>query len=137
MARFVVPKFIERETRIIGPLTFKQFAFIAFAGVIAFVLYFLLPFFIFLIIALFLLGGALGLAFVNIGPYPMPAFLKNFFAFFTSSRLYIWKKGIVPPKIIEKPKPKEIKPIKKGPELKIAEKSQLKKLSTQIETGTK
>jgi len=39
--QYQVPQFIEVEDRIIGPLTLKQFLYLAFAGAILFVLWFL------------------------------------------------------------------------------------------------
>ena len=134
--RFTVPKFIEHEAKIVGPLTFKQFVYIGMAGGICFILYFTAPFSIFLIASLFLGVGAMALAFLKIGGRTLPTILGNFLKFSVSPRMYIWKKTEAPIKILKK---EEIK--KEGVEdelpLKIAEKSQLKKLRTQIETKTK
>ena len=134
--RFTVPKFIEHEAKIVGPLTFKQFIFIGIAGAICFALYFTVPFSIFLIASLVLGGGAMALAFLKIGGRSLPAILWNFLKFSISPKMYIWKKIEAPIKIFKK---EEIKKEEVEDELplKIAEKSQLKKLRTQIETQTK
>ena len=79
--QFIVPKFIERKPKIIGPLTFKQFVFIGTAGGICLFLYFIVPFWLFMIIALFLLGGSSALAFLKIGKDPLPIIIKNFFIY--------------------------------------------------------
>ena len=136
MAQFVVPQFIEREPKIVGPFSWRQFIYIGLAGVICFILYFSLPFHYFLLVAILLMTGALAMAFLRIGGRSVPVVLKNSLFFFLSPKIYLWgRKGIVP-KIIkkEKIKPKEIK---ETSVLKIAEKSQLRKLTTQVETLSK
>lgn len=138
--RFQVPQFIERETKIVGPLTFKQFIYVGIAGAVIFVLYFSLAktnFFLFLLVTIFLVGGALAFAFINIGGRSLSTVLGNFFTFFLASKIYLWKRKEIPPKMIEIGKKPKIEESEKGPVLKIAEKSQLKKLSTQIETRTR
>ena len=133
--RFTVPKFIEHEAKIVGPLTFKQFIYIGMAGGICFILYLTVPLSIFLIACLILGGGAMALAFLKIGGRTLPIILGNFLKFRISPRMYIWKKTGASIKVFKKEK------IKKEEEeelpLKIAEKSQLKKLRTRIETQTK
>lgn len=136
MAQFVVPQFIEREPKIVGPFTWKQFIFVAIAGAICFLLYFSLPFHYFLFATIVLTAGALSLAFLKIGGRPIPIVLQNFLIFFLKPKIYVWGRKAQPPKIIkvEKPKPEEKK---EGPVLKIAERSQLQNLSTRIQTMPK
>jgi hypothetical protein len=136
MAEFIVPKFIEREAKIVGPLTFKQFVYIGTAGAILLFLYFQISFPVFIILAIFLLGIAFILAFLKIGGFPFPTVLKNFFIHSVSPKLYIWGKA---PLIKKMPRAKEEIPIKKKLDelpLKIAERSRIKKLITEIETKT-
>ncbi|MCD6402411.1 PrgI family protein [bacterium] len=133
--RFTVPQFIEREAKIVGPLTFKQFIFFSIAGAICFIFYSILPFSIFLIVSIVLGGIAAAFAFLKIGGRPFPTILGNFLKYSFGPKMYIWKKKEVPIKMIEKEKIEEEK--KEELPLKIAEKSQLKKLRTQIETKTK
>ena len=133
--RFTVPQFIEYETKIVGPLTFKQFIFIGLAGAIGFVLYYSVPFAIFLAAAIILGIGSLALAFLKINGLSLTSVLQNFFTFSLSPKIYLWKKREMPPKmIIKKEALKEEKEIAPESDLKIAEKSQLKKLSAEIET---
>ncbi|MFC1663529.1 hypothetical protein ACFL0A_00120 [Patescibacteria group bacterium] len=133
---FVVPKFIEMEPKIVGPLTFKQFVYVGAAGAICFILYYSVPFYIFLLGCVVFEGGAMALSFLKIGGQPLPVVLKNFLMFSAGPKVYIWRKKVLPPKIIkEKPKSKE--KIKEEPVLKVIEKGRLQKLSTQIETKTK
>lgn len=140
--RFTVPQFIEHEAKIVGPLTFKQFVYIGFAGFVCFILYFSLGktnFFLFLLLTIVLMLTALALAFLKIGGRSLPIILGNFLKFSFSSKMYLWKKKEAP--IIVFKKVKKIKKEEKKEEeelpLKIAEKSRLKKLSAQIETKTK
>ena len=44
--QFQVPQFIEIEDKIFGPLTFKQFIYLAGGGGLCFLLYTILPFFL-------------------------------------------------------------------------------------------
>ena len=133
MPQFTVPKFIEHEAKIVGPLTFKQFIFIGIAGAICFILYFTVHFFIFLPSTIVIMLGAFGLAFLKSKGRSLPTVIKNFFTFSITPKMYLWKKkGGLPPIIIGgRP---IIKQVKKAPEPKVAEKSRLKDLSTQIET---
>ena len=133
---FIVPKFIERQSKIIGPLTFRQFVFVGGAAVFCFILYFTAPFQIFLLAAVVLGGGAATLAFLKIGGRSLPTVLGNFSKFFISPKIYIWKKKEVKFEVFKKEE--EIIEEKEAElPLKIAEKSQLKKLRTQVETKTK
>ncbi|MBU0476720.1 PrgI family protein, partial [Patescibacteria group bacterium] len=98
--RFSVPQFIERESKIVGPLTFKQFLYVGFAATILFVLYFAIPFILFTILAVAITGGALLLAFLRVGGRSLPIVAQNFLTFFASSKIYLWKKKEIPPKFI-------------------------------------
>jgi len=135
--QFQVPQFIEKEAKIVGPLTFKQFLYLGAAGVIVFFLYFYLAtknILAFILITIFLAIGALALAFLKIGGQPLSTILLKFFNFSFSSKIYLWKKKAIPPKIIKKEEKPLREELSEEPILKVAEKSQLKKLSTQIET---
>lgn len=91
--RFQVPQFIERESRVIGPLTFRQFGYLGVAGAVAFFFYFTAPFMVFLVVALVM--GALGMAFafVKVGPRTFPEFLASVLQFGFGTKTYMWRKG--------------------------------------------
>lgn len=133
---FEIPQFIEQEARILGPFTFKQTLWVVGSGLIIFFLYFSLAktnLLLFIIITIFLAGIGLSFAFLKIQGYSLPILLKNLLNFSFSSKIYLWRQVIVPPKIT--PKQEKIKKEeKKEVVLKIHEKSLLKKLSNQIET---
>jgi len=139
--RFNVPQFIEHETKVVGPLTFKQFIFIGGAGVLCFILYYSVPFSIFLAASVILGGTGTALAFLKIGGMSLPSILANFLKFSITPRIYIWKKreqpGIRVYKREEKTSPAKAARNEEELPLKIAEKSRLKRLHTQIETKTK
>ena len=98
--RYQVPQFIEVEDKIIGPLTIKQFIYLAGGGGMAFIIYTYLPFYIAIVLMLAVIGLALALAFYRINNKPFIDFLESGFVFYTKQNLYIWKKE--DKKIIEK-----------------------------------
>jgi len=137
--RFSVPQFIEHEAKIIGPFTFKQFIYVGIAGTVCFFVFFTLGqtnFFLFLIISSLLIGGALILAFFKIEGRSLPTILGNFFKFSIGPKIFIWRKAKFPIKVLEKEKVFKQEGDAELP-LKIAEKSQLRKLRNEIETKTK
>ena len=134
--RFTVPQFIEMEAKIVGPLTFRQFIFIGIAGAICFVLYFTFPFSLFLLATIVLGSGAVAFAFLKIGGRGLPTILGNFLKFSLAPKIYLWGKKEVPTEVFKKEMAKAEEKKEELP-LKIADKSRLKKLRTQIETKTK
>jgi len=132
---FVVPQFIERKPKVVGPLTFQQFIFIGGGIAICFILYFLkVPFYLLLLSCLALVGGGSILAFGKINGRPIFTMIKNFFEFSFSSKMYLWKKGGVVSRAIKIEEAKK-EAVEKAPVLSIAEKSRLKNLAARIETG--
>lgn len=90
--RFQVPQFIEVEDKLFGPLTFKQFVYLAGAGGITVAAFVFLPtFFAILVSGPFLVLG-ISLAFYKINNRPFIFVLESFFKYITKERLYIWKK---------------------------------------------
>jgi len=135
--KFTVPKFIEREPKIIGPFTLKQFIFIGLAGTICFIVFFTLPFYYFVLVAVILIPGAFGLAFLRIQGYSLPVVLANFLKFSVTQKLYLWQRKEYLPKFIVREEEPEKEEIKEKVLLEIAEKSRLKKIRGGIETGIK
>ncbi|MFH1643311.1 MAG: PrgI family protein [Patescibacteria group bacterium] len=130
--RFTVPQFIEVDSKIVGPLTFKQFGFFGIAGVIAFMVYFVAPFEIFMFSGAILIAGAAALAFLKIDGVDLPNFLVNAMKFNSSPKMYIWKKGEAKIEMVEK-KIELVKSTKESP-FKTSRDSQIKKLQTFVET---
>ena len=137
--QFTVPKFIEREAKIVGPLTFKQFLIIGIAGGIVLLLYFVLPQAPLIIAAILLIGGALVLIFVKIQGRSILVLLKDFFMFSSSPKLYIWERKDLPPKFLKLKKEKKLKPGKEKEKASdiVVTGGKLRGVSTQLETKTK
>ena len=132
--RFTVPQFIEYEAKVVGPLTFRQFVYIGIAAAICFVLYFSVPFSLFLVACVVLGIGALALAFLKIGGRSLPTILANFLRFNLTPKMYIWRKKEQTIAVFKKVEIKKEEEKEEELPLKIAAKSQLKKLHTKIET---
>ncbi len=90
--QFVVPQFIQRNTKILGPLSFKQVLFILAAALISLLFYVFLPFSLFVIGSLIVFPVCLALAVLRVHNTPLPELLKNFFIFLGKPRIYLWKK---------------------------------------------
>ncbi|MFA4890157.1 MAG: PrgI family protein [Candidatus Paceibacterota bacterium] len=91
--RFQVPQFIEIESKIFGPLTFKQFVYLIGGAGIIFILFALLPFWLMIIFAVPVGAFAFALAFYKMNNQPFIKTVENALKFFSSSRVYIWKKA--------------------------------------------
>lgn len=89
--RFQVPQFIEVEDKIFGPLTLKQFIYLAGAGGVVFVLWRIFPFIVAIIIATPIIALALALAFYKVNRRPFINVLEAAFKYIISDRLYLWK----------------------------------------------
>ncbi len=132
--KFSVPQ-IKYETKIVGPLTFKQFIYIGSASVIAFFLYFMAPFSVFILVSFILAIISFSLAFLKVGGVPLPVVLLNSLKFNISPKTYLWKKKETSIAIIQKKEVKTKEKQKKEPTpIEIDQKSRLKKLKIEIET---
>ena len=96
--RYQVPQFIEFDSKIIGPFTFKQFIYLLGGLGGTYLIYKILGIFpgILLMIILWILSGAL--AFVKINNKDFIDVLAAGFSYITRSKLYIWKKTDKPVK---------------------------------------
>lgn len=90
--RFTVPQFIEIEDRIFGPLTWKQFLYVAGGFGLSLVLFLTTPFIVFVLIGVpvGILAGAL--AFFPVNNRPFSEFLESAFNYFTNQREYYWRR---------------------------------------------
>ncbi len=92
--RFQVPQFIEVEDTIFGPLTLKQFIYLAGGSGLSFVIYTILPFYIALIFIIPVIGFSIALAFYKFNQrFPFIYLVEAAFKYMVSSKLYIWKKN--------------------------------------------
>ena len=89
--QYEVPQFIDIEDKIFGPLTFKQFAYLAGAAGIAVLFFTLLPAFLAFLLALPFIALALALAFYKINSKPFIEVMEHAISYFFSNKLYLWK----------------------------------------------
>lgn len=94
--QFQVPQFIETEDKIVGPLTLKQFLYLAGAGGVSFFFFFFIQTWLWMIMTVFL--GVIGasLAFIKANGRPLPVMLRSALAYYWKPRLFLWqrKKGM-------------------------------------------
>jgi hypothetical protein len=134
---FRVPQFIEYETKLLGPLTYRQTIFFGIPAGITLLLYLAIGktnFSLFLFLAIILLGSGAALAFLRIEGRPLPVVILNFFKHSVKTQVYVWKKG---ERAVVTFEMKEYKPKKEEPVLQVPQTSKLKRAKIDIETKTK
>lgn len=89
--KFQVPQFIETETKIIGPLTLRQFLFVAGGISMAAVAWILLDGIPFFIVAFLILAFFGGLAFAKIDDQPMLNYLAYALAYLLGAKQAVYK----------------------------------------------
>lgn len=94
--RFEVPQFIDVEDKIFGPLTFKQFIYLAGGAGASVILWTFLPKIIAVLLILVIMGLAAALAFYKVNNKPFVDFLESAFKYSLGGKLYIWKKEARP-----------------------------------------
>ena len=90
--RFEGPQFIEIEDKIVGPLTWKQFIYIAGGAGINLIILLNFPFFFFILIGLPIAILSASLAFHKVNNRPFSIFLESFLNYSTKKKLYLWRK---------------------------------------------
>lgn len=132
MAEYPVPQFIESEGKIIFFLTFRQFFVLVGGGAVCVILYFILPFFLF-VICLILITLLVGIiAFLKINDTSVVTVFLNLIGFLTRGKNYTWKKkeSAHP---FQAQKHYEVENIQEPPALKL-QASKLKDIKKIIET---
>lgn len=135
MEQYPIPQFIEQESKIAFFISFRQFFYLVGAGVVCFILYFILPRALFFIVSIIIFIGTLVVAFGTIGGVPILNMALGMIGFSMGGKDYTWKKKESPYPF--KPiKRTQIKKIEEGPVLQ-AQSSQLKRTKTLIDLKTK
>lgn len=129
---FTIPQFIEKEGKLVGPLTLKQFVFAGAAVIICIIFFYTLPFPIFLVLAAVILTAGFSLAFLRINGLPFPIVVKNFFIFFLKPRVYLWEKQRSFQNV--EYKKRKISQKQEKPKAYLQRQSNLKNLFTKLET---
>lgn len=130
--QFQVPQFIEREARVVGPLTFRQFLYVGAAGAVAFVMYFTLPLTLFVAGTILVMGIGIALAFFSVGGKSLPALLMGFLAFSIGTKTYVWKKGKFS-SVISGPASEAPTPELTVEQLSLTRESKMKNLATKLD----
>ncbi len=90
--RYEVPQFIDVEDKIFGPLTFRQFAYLAGGAGLCYLTYKVVPTFIAIVIMLPLAAFSLALAFVKVNQKPLINVVESAINYLVRGKLYLWKK---------------------------------------------
>jgi hypothetical protein len=96
--RFEVPQFVDVEDKIFGPFTWKQFVYLAGGAGAGFMVWYFLPFILFVLVGGPIIVFSLGLAFYPVNNRPLSFMIEAVFTYFSHSRLYLWKKEAESPK---------------------------------------
>ncbi len=90
--QFKVPQFIDIEDKVFGPLTFKQFAYLAGGAGFGYLSFHFLPTAIAIFIGPAILAFAAALAFIKYNDKPFIHVVESFVRYYSRSRLYLWHK---------------------------------------------
>lgn len=89
--QFQIPQFIETEDKIVGPLTLKQFIFLAVPGGLSFLMYLFLQTWLWFMLSLPIVGLGIAIAFVKINGQPMSKVVSNAISFYFQPQAYVWQ----------------------------------------------
>lgn len=89
---YQVPQFIEVEDKIFGPLTIKQFIYLAGGAGLVAIIVATLGLFMGVVLGLPVAALALALAFYKVNGKPFIEILESGFNFITGRRRYLWRK---------------------------------------------
>lgn len=89
--QYQVPQFIEVEDKIFGPLTLKQFIYLAGGGGLCLALFTLLPIYFALLFGLPVMAFSLALAFYQVNGRPFVLAIEHAAKYFFGGKLYLWK----------------------------------------------
>src|SRR3989344_1480039 len=90
---YQVPQFIEVEDKIVGPLTLRQFIYVAGAVGICVVFFVSLSFVFAFLLSAPIVALATALAFYKVNGKPFIEVLEAGFNYYTGAKLFLWKHG--------------------------------------------
>ncbi|MBI4993845.1 PrgI family protein [Candidatus Wolfebacteria bacterium] len=90
--QFQVPQFIEVESKLVGPLTLRQFLYLAAAGGASFLAFFVFKTWLWFLISAISFTFGIALAFYKYNGQPLPKIIFYAFSFLWKPKLYIWKR---------------------------------------------
>src|SRR3989344_110170 len=98
MAQYQVPQFIEVEDKIFGPLTLRQFIWLAGGGGMCLLMFTLLPLYLTVLLGIPVMAFSAGLAFFEVNGRPLIHAVEHASGYFWGSKLYLWKQRTANPK---------------------------------------
>jgi hypothetical protein len=106
MAQYQVPQFIEVEDKIFGPLTLKQFIYLAGGGGLCLIFFTFLPLWLTVIFSVPVVAFSAGLAFYRINGRPLIVAVEHAAGYFFGNKLYLWRpRKAEPPRAGQAPSP--------------------------------
>lgn len=93
---YQVPQFIEVEDKIVGPLTLKQFIYLAGTGGLCVIFFMYLPFIVAVLLSLPIVAFGVALAFYKVNGKAFIEVLEAGFNYYTRSKLFLWKHEELP-----------------------------------------
>lgn len=135
MQQFTVPQFIDVESKIIGPLTTRQFVIILAAAILIAIGYKVFDFSLFVVFGIVVLLIATLFAFVKINGRPFHLFLLNAVQTLRRPRLRVWNNRLIA--LERKSEPEIFKKAAPIPIKKEFKKSRLAELALIVDTKGK
>ncbi|TSC82823.1 MAG: Uncharacterized protein G01um101420_5 [Parcubacteria group bacterium Gr01-1014_20] len=89
--QFQVPQFIETEDKIVGPLSLRQFIYIAVAGALCFILFFALKTWLWFIFTVLLAAISFSLAFLKVNGQPLVRVIMAGARFLWKPQTFVWQ----------------------------------------------
>src|SRR4051812_42835489 len=89
--RYQIPQFIEVEDKIFGPLTLKQFIYLAGGGGMCVIVFLFLNFWLAILVCIPIIALAISLAFFKINNKPLVFVIESAFKYLLNPKLYIWR----------------------------------------------
>lgn len=90
---YQVPRYIDAEPTILGPLTFKNVITILIVGAVLAVFYFILQPVQFAFLAVPIVGATVALMFVKANGRPLISYVQALFQFALKPQIFIWKRN--------------------------------------------
>lgn len=88
---YQVPQFIEVEDKIVGPLTLKQFIYVAGSAGLCIVFFVYLPLIAAIILSIPVVASGVALSFYKMNGKPFIEILEAGFNYYTGAKLFLWK----------------------------------------------
>lgn len=136
--KFIVPQFIDKEDKILGPITVRQFLITLGSVFAGFIEYKIFQFEYFIAIALLTVGLGAVFSFVKINGQPFHIFFVNFLQTQTRPKLRVWDKNPTTAELREARKLSMPPVVKKQQDVAAKERpttSRLRDLSLVVNTG--